>query len=55
MLGDGSSSDYNISLVNGATDYIWNAPNDWTFTSNTNSVNMLVGSTSGNVTGKCPK
>ncbi len=47
---DGSSSDYNISLVNGATDYIWNAPNDWTFTSNTNSVNMLVGSTSGNVT-----
>jgi hypothetical protein len=47
---DGATSDYNILPVNGATNYIWNAPNDWTFTSNTNTVNMNVGSTSGNIT-----
>jgi hypothetical protein len=47
---DGATSDYNILPVNGATNYIWNAPNDWTFTSNINTVTMNVGSTSGNVT-----
>ncbi|HRG59163.1 MAG TPA: T9SS type A sorting domain-containing protein [Bacteroidia bacterium] len=47
---DGGTSDYNILPVNGATNYIWSAPNDWTFTSNTNTVTMNVGSTSGNIT-----
>jgi hypothetical protein len=47
---DGSISNYSIGTVIGVTNYTWNAPVDWTFNSNTNSVNMNVGSTSGNVT-----
>jgi hypothetical protein len=50
IVCDGSTNDYNIAQVAGVTNYIWNAPSDWTFTSNTNSVNMNVGNSSGNVT-----
>ena len=47
---EGSVSNYSISPISGASNYIWNAPNDWSYTSNSNSVNMNVGSTSGSVT-----
>lgn len=40
---------YSINPVSGATSYSWTLPNSWTGTSTTNSINAVVGSSSGNI------
>ena len=44
-----SSQTYSIAAVNGATSYAWTLPGGWTGTSNTTSITVLVGGSSGNV------
>ena len=43
----GSSQNYSISPVTGATSYTWTLPSTWTGTSTTNSISTTVGSVSG--------
>lgn len=44
----GASETYSASSI-GATSYIWSLPSGWTGSSTTNTINVTVGSTSGNV------
>ncbi len=46
----GTSQTYSISSVAGATSYTWTLPAGWSGSSTTTSINVTVGSTSGNVT-----
>ena len=56
IIGDtsicfGSTQIYSINPISGATNYIWSVPNDWTIINGqgTTSINVYVGSSSGNV------
>ncbi|MEO8087788.1 MAG: T9SS type A sorting domain-containing protein, partial [Bacteroidota bacterium] len=46
-LCNGSTQTYSVSAVANATSYLWSLPNGWTGSSNTNSINVVVGSTGG--------
>jgi hypothetical protein len=45
----GSTHNYSIAPVSGATSYTWTLPLGWSGSSNTNSVNALAGTTGGNI------
>ena len=44
-----SSETFSVTPVSGATSYTWNFPSGWTGSSSTNSINLVLGSLSGNV------
>ncbi|MFN4813273.1 MAG: hypothetical protein ACK5JQ_11865, partial [Bacteroidota bacterium] len=46
----GSTNTYSIATVSGASSYTWNLPAGWTGTSNSNTINAIAGTTSGNIT-----
>ena len=46
----GSSQNYSVSAVAGATGYTWTLPSGWTGSSTTNSISVTAGTTSGNIT-----
>lgn len=46
---ENSAQQYRVSPVNGAESYIWLLPVDWTGSSNTDTINTLVGASSGTV------
>ncbi len=45
----GSVQNYSVTLVSGATNYIWSLPGSWTGSSSNNTISVISGSTSGNV------
>ena len=45
----GSSPNYSISTVAGATSYTWTLPNGWSGSSTTNSISPVVGATGGSI------
>ncbi len=45
----GSQQSYSIPLVSGASTYVWILPNSWTGSSTTNSINVTVGASIGNI------
>lgn len=46
----GSTQTYSIAAVTGATGYTWTLPPGWTGTSTSNTINVVVGSSNGNIT-----
>jgi len=46
----GSSNNYSVSAVSGATSYIWTLPAGWSGSSTTNTISALAGSQTGNIT-----
>lgn len=49
VVCDSSLNNYSILAVDGATDYTWILPNDWTGNSKTNSISTVVIKTTGNI------
>ncbi len=49
---NGSSNNYSVSPVNGASSYTWTFPSGWTGSSTTNSITLTAGATGGNITVK---
>lgn len=45
----GSSHTYSVGTVSGATSYTWNLPSGWTGASSTNSITVVTGNSSGNI------
>lgn len=45
----GDTITYNIAIVNGATDYIWTLPNGWSGASTTETIQVIAGTSAGNV------
>lgn len=45
----GSSNNYSVSAVSGATSYSWTLPAGWSGSSNTNTIAALAGSATGNI------
>jgi hypothetical protein len=45
----GSSQNYSVGTVNGATSYIWTLPSGWTGTSTTNNITVVAGAAGGSV------
>jgi hypothetical protein len=48
----GSTNPYSVSVVSGATSYVWTLPSGWTGSSTTNSISTTANSTSGSITVK---
>jgi hypothetical protein len=46
----GSSQNYSVAPVSGASSYTWTLPSGWTGSSTTNSISATVGANSGNIT-----
>ena len=49
---EGSLQTYTVPLVTGATSYTWTLPSGWSSTSTSNTINVVVGNTGGNITVK---
>jgi large repetitive protein len=47
VVCQGTSQTYSVAAVSGATSYSWSLPSGWTGSSNTNSINVTVGSSGG--------